>query len=98
MGFSQPLRDRNAKYRTKRIYEGELLMGSARKEHGRWGRSKSKRKSQPSSKRSEGWRPKITNGNESGEAEETDRLLLSSLRYWEVERDLIEERLAARSR
>jgi hypothetical protein len=38
------------------------------------------------------------NGDESAEAEETDRLLLSSLRYWEVERDLIEERLGARSR
>jgi hypothetical protein len=38
------------------------------------------------------------NGNKSVEAEETDRLLLSSLKYWEVERDLIEERLAARCR
>jgi hypothetical protein len=36
------------------------------------------------------------NGDESAEAEEIDRLLLSSLRLWEVERDLIEERLAAR--
>ena len=66
----------------------------ARKEQ----RLKSKRKSQASSKRSEGWRPKIMNGNEGVEAEKTDRLLLSSLKYWEVERDLIEERLAARSR
>ena len=73
-------------------------MGSAPKEHRGWRRSKSKRKSQPSSKRSEEWRPKIMNGNEPVEAEETDRLLLSSLRYWEVERDLIEERLAERSR
>ncbi len=32
---------------------------------------------------------------EFAQAEETDRLLLSSLRYWEVERDLIEERVAA---
>lgn len=73
-------------------------MGNARKEQRSWGRSKSKRKSQPSSKRSDEWRPKIMNGNRSAEAEETDRLLLSSLRYWEVERDLIEERLAARCR
>jgi len=36
--------------------------------------------------------------NESAEAEEIDRLLLSSLRFWEVERDLIEERMAAISR
>ena len=59
---------------------------------------KFKRKSQQSSKRSEGVPTKIMNGDESAEAEETDRLLLSSLRYWEVERDLIEERLGARSR
>jgi hypothetical protein len=32
--------------------------------------------------------------DESAQAEEIDRLLLSSLRYWEVERDLIEERIA----
>jgi len=37
------------------------------------------------------------NGDEPADTEGTDRLLLSSLRYWEVERDLIEERLAARS-
>jgi hypothetical protein len=36
------------------------------------------------------------NADESGDAEQTDRLLLSSLKLWEVERDLIEERLAAR--
>ena len=73
-------------------------MGRARKERRRCRTSKSKRKSQQSSKRSEGWPPKIMNGDEPGEAEETDRLLLSSLRFWEVERDLIEERLEARSR
>jgi hypothetical protein len=73
-------------------------MGTARKARRRWRTPKSERKSQPSSKRSEGWRPRIMNGDEPAEAEETDRLLLSSLRYWEVERDLIEERLAARSR
>jgi hypothetical protein len=72
-------------------------MGNARKEQRSCGRSKSKHKSQQSSKRSEEWRPKIMNGNKSVE-EETDRLLLSSLKYWEVERDLIEERLAARCR
>jgi hypothetical protein len=36
--------------------------------------------------------------DESAQAEGIDRLLLSSLRYWEVERDLIEERMAAMSR
>jgi hypothetical protein len=34
--------------------------------------------------------------DESAQAEEIDRLLLSSLRFWEVERDLIEERLEAK--
>ena len=33
--------------------------------------------------------------DESAELEETDRLLLSALRYWEVQHDLIEERIAA---
>jgi len=33
--------------------------------------------------------------DESPDAEQTDRLLLSSLRFWEVERDLIEERMGA---
>lgn len=42
--------------------------------------------------------PQTTDDNESAQAEEIDRLLLSSLRYWEVERDLIEERMAAISR
>jgi hypothetical protein len=37
-------------------------------------------------------------GDESAEAEAIDKLLLSSLRYWEVERDLIEERMAAKGR
>ena len=73
-------------------------MGRAHRERKRWRTPKSKRKSQQSSKRSEGCRPKIMNGDKRVEAEETDSLLLSSLKYWEVERDLIEERLAARSR
>ena len=36
--------------------------------------------------------------DESVQTEEIDRLVLSSLRFWEVERDLIEERMAAISR
>ena len=40
----------------------------------------------------------MMNGDESVEPEEIDRLLLSLLRLWEVERDLIEERMATRSR
>jgi hypothetical protein len=34
-------------------------------------------------------------GNESVGCDPPDRLLLSALKYWEVERDLIEERLTA---
>jgi hypothetical protein len=55
---------------------------------------KSKGRSQTSSRRYSGalWRGTV-DGGESGQAEEIDRLLLSSLNYWEVEHDLIEERL-----
>jgi len=35
--------------------------------------------------------------NEALSDDEPDRLLLSALKYWEVERDLIEERLATKS-
>jgi len=73
-------------------------MGAARRGHRRWRMSRSRRKSRQSSKRSETWRPEVIDGDESADTEETDRLLLSSLRFWEVERDLIEERLAARAR
>jgi hypothetical protein len=38
--------------------------------------------------------PETVDADESGQAEEIDRLLLSSLSYWEVEHDLIEERMA----
>jgi len=36
------------------------------------------------------------NGDHSAEAEQIDRLLYSSLRLWEVEREIIEERRDAR--
>ena len=57
--------------------------------------SKPRRKSQRSSKRSGASQPEILYAIESARAEEIDRLLLLSLRYWEVEHDLIEERMAA---
>jgi hypothetical protein len=55
---------------------------------------KSKANSQTSSRRCSGalW-PETVDGDESAQAEEIDRLFLSSLKYWEVEHDLIEERL-----
>jgi len=62
----------------------------------RWRMSKSKHSRQRSSKPSTQWRREKSDDNGSTEAEGIDRLLLSALRYWEVERDLIEERMAAR--
>jgi hypothetical protein len=55
---------------------------------------KSKGKSRTSSRRCPGtlW-PETVDDEESAQAEEIDRLLVSSLKYWEVEHDLIEERL-----
>jgi hypothetical protein len=40
-------------------------------------------------------RPPLIANEETTDVERTPSLLLSSLRYWEVERDLIDERLAA---
>ena len=73
-------------------------MGAAQPRRTRSQKSKFGRKSQRSGKPFEAWRPQVVPADESTESEEIDRLLLSSLRYWEVERDLIEERLAAKGR
>jgi hypothetical protein len=73
-------------------------MGTARQKNKRSRKSTSKIKPRPSSKRPETSQPKVMDNSKSARAEELDRLLLSSLKYWEVERDLIEERLAARGR
>jgi hypothetical protein len=40
----------------------------------------------------------MTDEDETLTVEVTDNLLLSSLRYWEVERDLIEERIGSINR
>ena len=71
-------------------------MGSTRCEHRRRRTSRSKDRSRQSNKGSEAWQTNVLNRDESDETEHIDRLLLSSLRLWEVERDLIEERLAAK--
>lgn len=73
-------------------------MEAPRPKHARWRTLKLKRTPRKLSKRSETLQPETLDDNESAQAEEIDRLLLSSLRYWEVERDLIEERIAAISR
>jgi hypothetical protein len=70
-------------------------MGAARR-RSRWRMSRSKRTRQRSSKPSAQWRPEMPDDNGSSEAEGIDKLLLSALRYWEVKRDLIDERREAR--
>jgi hypothetical protein len=68
-----------------------MMTRAARTRHRRWPRAKSERTLQRAAKDSE--RKIAHNGFANGD--EPDRLLLSALNYWEVERDLIEERLAA---
>jgi len=58
--------------------------------------SKSKRRSQQSGKLPKAWHPEVLNRDESAEAEPIDRLLSSSLRLWEVGREIIEKRQGAR--
>ena len=69
------------------------MMGAApRGRRGRWRRAKSRRKLQRAAK-DPGL--KTLDPDEVLRCDEHDRLLLSALKYWEVERDLIEERLDA---
>ena len=70
-------------------------MGAARSRGVRWRTSKSRRRQQKTSNRFGASQPERIDYDESAEFEETDRLLLSALRYWEVQHDLIEERIAA---
>ena len=56
--------------------------------------SKSKRRTQKSGKCSKALQRTMTTDDETKQVEPAHSLLLSSLRYWEVERDLIEERVA----
>jgi hypothetical protein len=71
----------------------ESLMVAARLWHTGSRTSKSKRRPQSSSKHwRASWRETMDD-DESAQAEKFDRLLLASLRYWEAERDLIEERM-----
>jgi hypothetical protein len=70
-----------------------MVTGGGRPRRGRWGRARSRRKLERAAK--DLGQTKATDLDESLHAEPPDRLLLSALRYWEVERDLIEERLAS---
>ena len=70
-------------------------MGATRLRGARWRTSKSIRRQQKTSKRFGASQPEPIGCDESAGFEEADRLLLSALRYWEVQRDLIEERIPA---
>jgi hypothetical protein len=85
----QPLPHRDPNYR-QRTKEGKIVMATARRRRVRWRTAKSSRKLQKRAKGSGRWRMNLMEQDD----EQPDRLLLSALRYWEVERDLIEERLA----
>ena len=69
-----------------------MVTGGARPRRGRWRRAKARHKLQKVGKDSE---QKATAPDTALHRDQPDRLLLSALKYWEVERDLIEERLAS---
>ncbi len=73
--------------------EIKSMMGAApRGRRGKWRRAKSRRKLQRAAKDAG---PNTLDPDETLRGDQPDRLLLSALKYWEVERDLIEERLDA---
>ena len=71
-----------------------MVTGAGRRGRGRWRRAKSRRKVEKVAK-DQGRNTMAANGSVG--CDPPDKLLLSALKYWEVERDLIEERLAMRS-
>lgn len=66
-----------------------MVTGGPRPRRGKWRRAKSKRKLE----KAKNSVPKTVAPEEAMKRDQPDRLLLSALKYWEVERDLIEERL-----
>lgn len=74
----------------QRSKDERMVTGGARPRRGRWRRAKSKRQRQRAAKNPG---EKTIERADSLHDEQSDRLLLSALKYWEVERDLIEERL-----
>jgi len=65
-----------------------MMIGVARGRRRKWRRAKRQRAAKDPGQ-------KTIVRNETPQDEQSDRLLLSALKYWEAERDLIEERLAA---
>jgi len=57
--------------------------------------TKSARKLRKSNKRSRPWQHQPTDRDGAAEVEAPDRLLVSALKFWEVEHDLIDERMGA---
>lgn len=70
-------------------------MEAAKSKRARWRTSKFRRRPKKLSKNMRASPPDMMDDDESVPSAEIDRLVLSSLRFWEVERDLIEERMAA---
>ena len=68
-----------------------MVTGAGQRRRGRWRRAKSRRKLEKAAKSSG---RKALAPDEALHHDQPDRLLLSALKYWEIERDLIEERLA----
>lgn len=71
------------------------VMGEGRTNRTRSRNAKSRRRRRSSAKLSGKLRPLVISNEETTDVEHTPSLLVSSLRYWEVERDLIDERLVA---
>ena len=69
-----------------------MVTPGARPKRGRWRRAKSRRKLEKASKNSG---QKTLAPEDTMHRDQPDKLLLSALNYWEVERELIEERLAS---
>jgi len=70
-----------------------MVTGGARPRRGRWRRAKATRKPEKAAKNS--GQTTVSPEEVMMQCEQPDRLLLSALKYWEVERELIEERVDA---
>jgi hypothetical protein len=73
-------------------------MGAGRARHGHLRRVKPKQRRLRPKKSFNVLTHKTTDNDENNQIEATHSLLLASLRFWEIERDLIEERIAALGR
>jgi hypothetical protein len=73
-------------------------MGAGRKTRTRSRNAKSRQRRRSSAKLPGKSAPLTIANEETVDVERTPSLLFSSLRYWEVERDLIDERLARRNK